>query len=552
MQTTIALPSSHPLRAMTTAARQIALPGEYSPERYPSFPALERTAVMGFNAPTTLPLTANTSVHAMVARQAAWPVWADQTYTGTLPMSYQLSYPIDIISGTGTIEATTIGTAPVFWSAKNTVATATTVGSSNAQAFYHPYPVVGVDNEAGPMPFVFLPNNSSLYIVLSYSGGGAQTATQTCSVTLEGWSAPGEVNSIPQNTVSVAIGNCSGASTAVGTTNPSGNWIRPKFISDIQSASGAFTINLLTLYVVVGGTGVYTNGVSTMGSFALTQSAGSCFLPLVYPVEFANSTLPWYSTRVTAAAMLGTNVTQVLNKAGTVLGGRVAPAVLSPWAVTQSYVNGLHPAEKAWLPLETGVYTYAPPSTDLVNFWDYTLNTTGGCPSCPVYRLDNDSLINHLYLTAGSVAESLAVTASWHLEFRTSSSLFQIALSGMPIEMFHQTQLALAAAGFFFENPEHKSVLQRIIAGVHKIAPSTIKAIGAVHPGLGAVAKAAYQLIKPKRKKTSKRSASSGKQPRKVQVPQRKMEVPATSAQRSGFNGPKRKSGLQMYLDSRR
>jgi hypothetical protein len=191
---------------------------------------------------------------------------------------------------------------------------------------------------------------------------------------------------------------------------------------------------------------------------------------------------------------LGTNVTQVLNKGGTILGGRVSPAVIDPWRVQQSYVNALHPAEKAFLPLETGVYTYCPPSTDLIFFSDHTLNTGQGASACPIYVLSNDALYNKLYLTTAGVEESLACTVTWHLEFRTSSALFQIGLSGLTLESLHQAQLVLAETGYFFENPKHDAVLSKVISAAKKYVPM---AVGAYNPAVGAVMKG---MIKAKAK----------------------------------------------------
>jgi hypothetical protein len=217
-------------------------------------------------------------------------------------------------------------------------------------------------------------------------------------------------------------------------------------------------------------------------------------------------------------------VTQVLNKGGTILGGRVSPAIVDPWRVTQSYVNGLHPAEKAFLPLETGVYTYCPPSTDLIFFADHTLVTSGGASACPTLVLSNDALYNKLYLTTAGVAESLACTVTWHMEFRTSSALFQIGLSGLTLESLHQAQLVLAETGYFFENPKHDAVLNKVISAAKKYAPM---AIGAYNPAMGALAKS---LVKGKSKSKSVKPKAGPSKPR------------ATTAAASGMTGGASKS----------
>jgi hypothetical protein len=293
----------------------------------------------------------------------------------------------------------------------------------------------------------------------------------------------------------------------------------------LESSAGVDVVGQgfnLTLIVT---TSVFAYTPSTSAGTAAVSSAGTvrALFPILVSSEFANSQLPWFATRTTAAAMLGTNVTQILNKAGTVLGGRVSPNVISPWSVTSSYIQGLHPAEKAWLPLETGVYTFAPPSTDMAHFWDYTLNTAAGAAASPVYRLDNDSLVNVLFVTPGSAEESLAVTASWHIEFRTSSALFNVALSGMSLEVFHQSQLSLATAGFFFDNPDHKAILAKIIGAANRIAPYAFGALSAVHPNAATVARAGYNAL------------SGYLNARAVPVKNGPMKMVPTSGQRSGI-----------------
>jgi hypothetical protein len=71
---------ANPLQTMTALEQAISLPHEYAPMRYPSFPALERTAVMSFNVPKALSFpTGATSMKGALFRQAAFPFWCEQT-----------------------------------------------------------------------------------------------------------------------------------------------------------------------------------------------------------------------------------------------------------------------------------------------------------------------------------------------------------------------------------------------------------------------------------------------------------------------------------------
>lgn len=503
-QVTISLPPQHPVRAMQGLARQIALPGEYAPERFPSFPALERTAVMAFSTPASIDLKPNTPLKMMLARQAAWPAWCDQEATAWV---YSATWKCSRwVSTSTTVESILPSESLVSWGSGTVNVN---INSPSYSAFaLHNYAYLGVDAETGPTPFIWVPSGAKLMVVVGYEGNNA-TQTSAFTVDAETWSSPGEVQR--SQFAGVGLANVGGA--ASNNYSVGGVWVRPRQVVLVFGGNAALVDCNPTVTFVVGSDNfTYAGASGNPGVVSVGLATNTLFLPLVAPAEFANSPLPWMSTRLTAVSLLGTNVTQVLNKGGTILGGRIAPSHRNPFNVTSSIVNALHPAEKAWLPLETGIYTYCPPSTDMANFWDYTLNTGSGAAACPVYRLDNPALVNVMFLTPVAVAENVAVTVSHHVEFRTSSALFQIALSGMTLETLHAAQLSLAAAGFFFHNPDHKSVLTKIMSAVKLIAPM-------VHPLVGAAVSAYDQY--------------AGK--KKVPVPTAKMVMPPTSAAASGI-----------------
>lgn len=454
---------------------------------------------MGFSQPTTIAVNANTTSRVILQRQASYPLWGDFLagslgWTATYSCGMSMGGTYGSVSPAGSVLAANSATTTV---------TANVPGFVSATPYQAP--LLAVDQGTGSTPYVYIPAGfKAMFTVAS----GAALPTAGFDIALDQWSNPGET--VPAFAVGGAIiaGNWGGSSANYGPFTTS-VWIRPRTltlegVTALPEASWTMTI------AVGNGTFSYTNGPNA-GLLTLNPVANvTTLLPLVYPSEFVNSVLPWASTRLTAASLLATNVTQVLNKAGTVLAGRVSPQVNNIYNVTSSYIAGLHPAEKAWLPLEMGLYTYCPPSTDLVDFWDYTLHTDAG-PNFPLVRLDNTSLANVAFMTAGGQDESLALTASWHIEFRTSSSLFPIALSGMPLETLHSAQLTLAAAGFFFHNPDHKSVLSKIMTAVATVAP-------AIHPLLGMIANAGKEYFS-----------------RDVPVKTAKMAVPTTTAQASGI-----------------
>lgn len=531
MQTTLPLSVGHPLRNVTGLAKQIALPGEHLPLRFPSFPALERTAVMGFSQPVTLELPASTAVPITLFRQACWPAWADRSVVVAYDVSYRSNY-FTALAGLGTTNVT-FDSQLSAWGVNSHARSGGTNGTavSGATNMAFSYPLVGRDTACPGPEFVLIPAGCASMIAANVNVQA--TAPITLRLDFETWESPGQVkngfgSTEPVN-ISILGGVYGGAVNIPATT--ANRWVRPVFCSVDNGAGGTGTIVTVSIAVATATDATYTaspTGSGTVGWNGVTLK--TVHVPLVEPAEFANSTLPWYATRVTASALLGTNVSQVLNKGGTILGGRLSPAVVNAWDATQTYISNLHPAEKAYLPLETGVYTYCPPSTDLVFFTDYTLNTAffdTTVRPCPLFSLTNDSMYNKMFLTASGVAETLAVTVSWHVEFRTSSALFQVGLSGMTLESLHAAQLALAESGFFFENPEHKSILNKIVANAKRMVPEVVTA---VNPLAGKLVKA---MIKS--------------QPRTITAPKGPAKPPTTSAKASGMLGPqqgsKRKRG---------
>ncbi len=533
----VPLPQTHPVKALVGLARQIALPHEYEPERLPSFPALERTAKLGFNQPVSVSVPASTTTKFSLFRQAAYPFWGTQATTST--ETYLVTY--DFAQGYGVTTANFETNFPVtqvsYVTNKNVGASATQLGMAGvAGNAVFPHPILAIDVNTGPLPWVYTPNTSDTRVVVAFNS--APNAIVNFNLTYEIWDSPGELH--------IATGTASTSGTNLGTelsiSLAADAWIRPKAVT-VQSNSLTDAAIVLRAFVIVSnGSLSYTPTSTTAGSYAVTSATKTLFTPLVSPSEFTNSQLPWYSTRTTAAAVLATNVTSVLNKAGTVLAGRVSPQVISPWAVTNSYVNTLHPAEKAYLPMETGLYTYCPPSTDLVNFWDYTLPTNSGTVTAtPIFRLDNDSLVNHFFLTSGSNASTLAFNVDWHIEFRTSSALFDVGMSTVTLETLHQAQIALASVGFFFENPEHSKILESILGAIRSYAPSLASAI---NPVLGEMAHKGVDFILSKlptgkMKSTSVNASNVGEAPRKkivvaapkaVKKPRRKKARAAKSA----------------------
>lgn len=533
------------LGQMTGLAKCIALPHDFAPQRYPSYPALERTAVLGFSAPLTWTSTSlNSANKFMLTRQAAWPLWGEIPYTTA--NGYTVDYAIDNVNvNVPTATTKIISKAIGSWAVGNRPASNLLAGVTGLGNFFSPYPIMGVDG--GGIPFVYVPSGGIVNVVGNSDAPNSTGTTASIEATFEWWTSPGEVMTYKKtfNTQSTATNYGTFYGSISGFAAGYGYWLRPVSIQG-TTVTPTTSVSMTVVYCGCTVSWGFSTTANPLASITVPL-ATTCLQPLCLPVEFANTTLPWYATRTTAAAALLTNVTQVLNKAGTFLGGRISPNIQNPWTVTTDYVGTLHPAEKNQLSAEEGFYTYVPPSTDLANFWDYTLPTGGGAAACPVYRLDNDSLVNVFFHT-DPVAASYSVTVDWHIEFRTTSALFPIAVCSMPLESLHQAQLALATTGFFFNNWNHEKI-RAIISNIGKYLLST-NPYGRAVTTLYKAGKAIAMGRQPRPYAQPTRYISTGA-PRRGKRKGKKPRRPKRAPQPPPDRPFKPKSGLAMYLSSK-
>lgn len=518
MQTYNTLPfqKANPLQQLTGMSRALALPHEFPPQRLPSFPALERTAVMAFTTMTSLDVSRGmsaTSTRGFLCRQAAWPLWYEQK-SSFQPWQYTVVYDLQSALSIGTGNTTLhFDQYPSYIGADgNNAPTSFCPGTGGFSASPFKYPLLGLDSGLGSStPFIYVPAGASLTVTCL--APGPVTADTMLEINFEKWVSPGTAM---DTSIAVGLVIFDTKTTAGNSFTPGGFWLRPVTCTDltnqgtIPAGSGmkfSFTVSNcsgITSAEVAPG----TMRVITAGNIVV-----SALVPSGPPPEYANSTIPYQSTRLTAVGALFTNVTKLLNKEGVVYSARLSPANVDVFNFTQTDVVAVHPAEKAQLALEHGFYTYCPPSTDLALFQDYTCagvpggGGTWAALDCPFFRLDNTALVNAFVFvdSDATTTTNLAVTLDWHIEFRTTSTLFQIGLSGVTLETLHQAQLALVQLGFFYNNDDHKSIAMKVLPKIASIA----KAYGGVPGMLGTMATRMMSKAPPKPPKVSRTIVSS-------------------------------------------
>lgn len=518
---TISFQRSNPLQQMVGLARAMALPHEYESQRFPSFPALERTAVLGFNTPGALAVGASTRI--MLTRQASYPLWVDRVspQVNGYYVDFQTPNPFRLAASSNIVFNSPIS----FWGTVSRLALGL-LPSFQGMLPGFDYPLVAYDSLIDGQEWFYIPASWTGTFILTAQAGALPATDPGLICEVWSWTSPG------QSHVAAIFGLIwtAGAQSLAGTFTPAFNgWYRLQRMSSTNQ-SYVETNASFSMSFAVYNTSVVVTAEPNRTIVLPSGSPISGFLPLSSPPEFVNSVLPYTTTRTTACAALFTNVTKVMNKEGTVTAGRLNPSVLNPFRFLKTDIVGLHPAEKQLLSLETGFYTYCPPSTDLASFWDYTLNTGAGAAASPVYRLDNSALVNCAVFEDPDGGTSLAVNLDVHIEFRSSSALWPIGLSTLTLESFHQAQLSLVAVGFFFPNETHMSLKSRVMPALLKAAQLLYPAVQAFNPAAGAFMRAGSVLInghKPTIMPTSAKASGivtktqakgSGKKKKKVVV----------------------------------
>lgn len=513
--------SNKPGEGLAGLARALAMPHEYPPTRYPSFPALERTATMAFNYTNTVAVT---TTRAVLIRDPVFPFWAERKLNGVVWTSnFMYRWP----KTSGTITQTDLtGTAsnanyemeidPTLYSADTgtdvgSFAGTTLVISANAGSTVRKpdwvFPPLGVDagvKDSGSA-YTYVPAGYTLSVVVSFdvSPMSPASATATAYIDLLVWDSYGKENRL--STLSIGIPNgsvCVVNSDVLNTT--SNYWVRPGAFNIVTSAaasSGAVSSvsNTTVSLVVSAGTCALTNR-----NLVVTGADITSMVPTAVSKEFVNSILPWRDTKVTAASVLCTNVTKALDKEGTVLAGRVAPRTTDYWNWNRGTLEVLHPAEKCFIGLEKGFYTYAPPAEDMATFRTHILkiqsyytvpDSTAKTNIMPVFALDNTSMANAMLFSDPDGGTTLALNVDWHIEFRSNSTLFEIGMSGLTLEMFHQAQIQLSAVGYFFGNEDHWDRIKRFTKTIAGWASKMAPAISMVNPLAGKATSAVADLV---------------------------------------------------------
>lgn len=497
----------------TSALAQVmAVPNLHKPVRLPTFPALERTAVLSFTDTSALGVPGGKSSPAVLVKDPAYPLWTQQVFPAI---------------------------AESMWGSYERTQAPTTIPVLGARPLTVPFPPAPRNcgaflTTSTPVPLVRHLGN--IYWCL---GGETTTgelayrpavevelvdADEVVSMTVfwEFLSADGEVR-VEEEFFSGAASYLH--PTAVSSLGVSDFAVRPTSIllrTKLDNAVSLIRAGLTT-----------TSASGTLSEYELVSpNARPVAVSRLYPYTRTPEeyqSVCWENTRATAVACLFKNVTSVMNKEGTVQAARVPKRTFPLLRPLGWNFGSVHPRDRYFGALENGFYAYTLSDASSEVFRDCADQSVGTGPLPATFfdfgLIEYGTVISFEDLDVGS-ASTLAVTLDRHIEFRTTSRLFPTDFSKLRLEEYHSSQMALADMGTMFENPTHLAAIARMAMTAAKAAWPMVRpmVISAASNLAGKVLKKAdalagdmrqASLTKPRGARPQRKPAKAAKQGRK-------------------------------------
>lgn len=435
------------------------------PRRLPTFPNVDRTAVVDFSMPGTFRVDAGTN-RVLLTRQPVYPLWYTVQTVNDGAVGYALGYRPTSFSGpdarysmpdeTVMMGSGDAGVDPV-WAVDeltNVGRPAFTAGPGVSINTSYSVPILGADPKIDNIPFFYVPVGSTFTVCVSFPD---PAASNPFTFEYERWNQPGE---LVRGVYTFTSGN--GADLVLYADIPATGWIRPVSLARTNTTGWTnATMPALWLAVNVGAPAlVFTpSATSTRPNIVVNgTTTTSNTMPVPVPTDYWISPTPFTNTRVTASAVNIENVTKALDKEGTIMCGRVNPATQNPLTVTASQLASYHPLEKTQLSMQNGVYTFTVPSQESERYFDYNLPVSfyrgpGAVPTrvtgVPCLDLSSTNFWNAMVFSDPDGGSKMSFTLDWHIEFRTTSTLWPIAFATEPIESYHKAVQALYKTPFF-------------------------------------------------------------------------------------------------------
>jgi len=453
---------------------------------------------------TTAQVASGTSAYAIVARQPAAPLWMTQNLNGFVNFEYTpvgLAFPQ--FQGSSLDIASTISDVDDW----KITAMAGTL-----------QPLLAVDCETNE-PWYWLPPGGSGYLAIELNAEITTQGTYWLDVEFTR-------DFTTEHTTTKRL----------DVVTPSG--LHPDFFSEFGDPTrmywcwanfyGFWRPKALTCSLDSGMTTPELHAIH-IGYSSETMSTGfaDILAPLIQPPEIQTAPMIYNSMRANAVGVCFSNTTAVLSKEGSVEAFYYSQSSKDKgWSGLQNlnYFPTLFadtaPKNRYSGLLEKGLYTFTLPDEPSMQFHDRVVQipiiaSTG---NVPLIQLGASDIVNIIRFTDyGEPGTTLLVSGCIHSEFRSSSMLWPVAFSRMPLEEWHRAVLGLTDIGPFFENPVHLAAIAALaraaaIRALPYLAPVASAALSAAKEKiLGMAQAAAIKYLGPppppqkQKKKTTRR-----------------------------------------------
>jgi hypothetical protein len=459
------------MKGVMALARTIAVPREFPALRVPSYPELKRTAVLPFTRTGNVSLTTQSTAVA-VMRNPVYPAWMESVPTISTATSYWLQGDSP---GAGGAPAYAMVLTPEYWTAQGGI------GAVNDRVW-----PVGRDSTGRVWAYVPYSANNALSgyqptVSISFA---AAVSGAVLNMQLEHMTSVGKVTQVEYSTTaySGSLQEVPLAST-LGTTSLNGpSWFRVAEIT-YTNYSGSLDINTVKMGIATGAPS--SSSLSAPATLSGTGMADVSMWPLAQPPEFYVSNEPYFKVRGTAVGLLLSNVTSVLNQEGSIRAVRI-PTEDFDWS-RQPYnsdrFKSANPVEVFAGKLAKGCYSYTLSDSQSEDFRNVVSDIafssvySNNAKRVPAFLVDSFSYVNVIQLqdTNTTTITNLQYVLDNHIEFVTSSALFNLDHSRITLEDYHRAQMVLAEKGVFFENPVHLAAIASMIAGAVRAMYPVIK-----------------------------------------------------------------------------
>lgn len=460
-------------------AKTLALPREFKPMRLPTFPNLERTAVLGFTDTHTLPAymlqsSMDNAFPMLLTRDPAYPLWG--------PVKF----------------------AAAAWRLDNFAISSPPTGIALASRELYTVPITeahthfaGYFLEMDKVPIVHHAGNNYTLLGGNLTNEASFDADMYASVTVVTGSA-NPINLVAElqylneklEPMTINIARAAMISQA------------GQFDYSIKLPRAAFAARWVSIQILnhetANNIGKIHYGFHTKqkdDGVTLRWETNTDWLrevarlmPLTAPPEFTTSYI-WDNVRPTAVACLFSNVSAVMHKEGTISAARVCNREFPAFDVPMwNSFAAVAPHERYFGPAEKGLYAFTLPDQDSETFRDtrglHWMADAGarGVLHAHLLAYSTCVLIKDPDVTTTT---TIAITLDRHIEFRSTSRIFNTSYSPVPLEAFHTAQMALARLGTLHENPVHLATIASLVSRAVQtvlpmITPYAYQAVGAI------------------------------------------------------------------------